>query len=366
MRAAVYHGNRDLRIEEVPDPRAGPGELLLEVHAVGICGTDASEWEHGPAIYAVPGPHPVTGHAGPLVPGHEVSGRVIEIGDGVDGFVQGAVVACGGGYVQQEDRYSAAGRPNLSSTYATVGLQRHGGLAQYVAVPAEICLDVRPYGLSDDAAALAQPMAIAVHSFRRSRPEAGAQAVVVGAGGIGAFLVYAAAQAGLRLTVVDFSASRLEIARALGAETVIGEADGARDLARALAEREIQPAIVFEVTGSEAGLASALGAAEPAGARLVLTGLHEQPRTIDLRRLTLREVELIGTNAHVCEADLPEAVRLLASRSEGWADIAPEAFPLDEMLEQGIVPMVERRAERIKTLIDPWTNARRPTDTVPR
>jgi (R,R)-butanediol dehydrogenase / meso-butanediol dehydrogenase / diacetyl reductase len=365
MKAAVYHGKRDLRVEEVADPRPGPGELLLEVHAVGVCGTDAGEWAHGPAIYAVPGPHPVTGHAGPLIPGHELSGRVVAVGDGVEGFEQGAVVACGGGYVADEDGRARAGRPNLSDTYATVGLQRHGGFAQYVAVPVGTCLDVRPYGLSDDAAALAQPMAIAVHSMRRARPARGEHALVIGAGGIGAFLVYAAAQHGLVLSVADLSAERLEIARALGAESLLGPEE-ASDLPAALAERVDELTIVFEVTGTEAGMSAALAVAEPAGARVVLTGLHEQPRTIDLRRISLREIELVGTNAHVCEADLPEAVRLLSSRREGWADIAPEAFPLDEVLDEGIVPLVERRAKRIKTLIDPWAAARRPTDTVPR
>jgi len=89
MRAAVYHGRRDLRVEDVPEPAAGPRELLLEVHAVGVCGTDAAEWEHGPSIYAFPGPHPVTGHRGPLIPGHELSGRVVALGEGVEGFEHG-------------------------------------------------------------------------------------------------------------------------------------------------------------------------------------------------------------------------------------------------------------------------------------
>jgi (R,R)-butanediol dehydrogenase/meso-butanediol dehydrogenase/diacetyl reductase len=256
-------------------------------------------------------------------------------------------------------------RPNLSPAYATIGLQRHGGLAEYVAVPVETCVDVTPYGLTGDAAALAQPMAIAVHSLRRSRPEPGEPAVVIGAGGIGAFLVYAGAQAGIRLAVADLSTERLEIARALGAESPIGP-DETDDLGEALASRGIEPTIVFEVTGTEAGLRAALAVSEPAGARIVLVGLHEEPRLIDFRRITLREIELIGTNAHDSDADLSEAVRLLAARPEGWADIAPEAFPLDELVAEGIVPIVERRARRIKTLIDPRASKRRATDTVPR
>lgn len=366
MKAAVYYGRRDLRIEEdVPVPEPGPGELLLEVHAVGICGTDAGEWDHGPVLYAVPGPHPVTGHAGPLIPGHELSGRVVAVGPGVDSFAPGATVACGGGFVARRDEHVERGRPALSPGYATIGLQRNGGLAQYVTVPAESCIDLGPYGIGDDAGALAQPMAIAVHSLRRGRPRSGEDALVIGAGGIGAFLIYAAAELGLRVAVAEVSAERLEIAARLGAARTI-VAGGAGDLTAQLAEAGIEPALVYEVTGTAAGLEAALAAAEPAGARIVLTGIHDRPRELDLRRVTLREVELIGANAHVWEVDLPEAVRLLASRREGWGDIAPVALPLEKLVEEGILPMVERRATRIKTLIDPWAETSRPTDTVPR
>jgi threonine dehydrogenase-like Zn-dependent dehydrogenase len=188
---------------------------------------------------------------------------------------------------------------------------------------------------------------------------------VIGAGGIGAFLIYAAAELGGHVTVADLSPERLRIAGALGAGTLIDPA-AATDLPAALAELGIEPQVIFEVTGTEAGLRSALGAAAPGGARLVLTGLHEQPRAIDLRQVTLREIELIGTNAHVCGVDLPEAIRLLATRKQGWSDLAPEAFPLRELVDEGLAPLAERRAARIKTLIDPWADTRRPADTVPR
>jgi (R,R)-butanediol dehydrogenase/meso-butanediol dehydrogenase/diacetyl reductase len=362
MRAAVYHGRRDLRVEEAPEPEPGSGELLIEVHAVGVCGTDAGEWQHGPTIYAVPGPHPVTGHAGPLIPGHELSGRVVEVGDGVESFTKGMLVACGAGYVDGPAEPATSGRPNLAASYATVGLQRHGGLAQYVAVPADACLDVGPYGLSGDAAALAQPMAIAVHALHRARPQAGESALVIGAGGIGAFLAYAASRFGLDVAVADLSDDRLEIAAALGARVRLDSGEIA-DLARAVCDRGLDVAIVYEVTGTDPGLRSALHVAERLGARVVLVGLHEQPRQIDLRWITLREIELIGTNAHVCGTDLPEAARLLSERVEGWGDIAPEAFPLDLIVEEGIVPIVERRSTRVKTLIDPWAAAPRPTVT---
>ena len=130
MKAAVYHGARDIRVEEVPDPSPAAGELLLEVHAAGICGTDVGEWLHGPVSYALAG-HAVTGHTGPMIPGHELSGRVVATGAGVEGFAPGAVVATGAGISCGECFQCRAGLTNLCLRYSTVGLDRDGGLAQY-------------------------------------------------------------------------------------------------------------------------------------------------------------------------------------------------------------------------------------------
>lgn len=358
MKAARYYGPGDLRVEEVDDPVPGPGEVLLEVHAAGICGTDAAEWEHGPVLYAIGPRHRLTGHAGPLIPGHEFSGRVVSAGPDVATLGPDAIVACGAGFVVGDDPV-ADGRPNLSDNYATVGLQCDGGLAQYVAVPASVCLDVGPYGLSEDAAALAQPMAIAVHSLRRAHPIAGEDAVVIGVGGIGAFLTYAAVEAGLRVVASDLDADRLELAKRFGAHAVV-DAREQPDLVAALADLDFRPKVVYEVTGSLSGLSAAL-ASVTKGGRVVFVGLHEQPRQLDLRRLTLSELELVGSNAHVFAVDLPEALRVLASRRQPWSDVAPTAVPLEALVEHGLRPIAEGHSTRIKTLIDPWSVEPRPT-----
>ena len=94
MRAAVYHGPRDIRIEDVPRPRPAPGEVLVRVHANGICGTDASEYA-GAQMYPLHARHGLTGHQGPLIPGHEFAGRIAEVGDGVEGFTEGEPVVTG-------------------------------------------------------------------------------------------------------------------------------------------------------------------------------------------------------------------------------------------------------------------------------
>ena len=120
----------------------------------------------------------------------------------------------------------------------------------------------------------------------------------------------------------------------------------------------MRPTVVYEVTGGRGPLEEAIAAVMPGG-RVVVVGLQERPFELDFRRLTLSEVELIGTNAHVCGADLPEALRLLANRGGRWTDVAPTMIPLDRLVDDGVRPMADGRATRIKTLIDPWADAAR-------
>lgn len=360
MRAAVFRGRGDVRVEDVPVPAPGPGELLLEVHAAGICGTDAAEYAAGPQMFPIEVAHPVTGHVGPMIPGHEFGGRVVGLGEGVRGFAQGALVASGAGWSCGHCWQCRRGRTNLCARYATVGLHRNGALAQFTTVPAAACLSVEPYGLDDDAAALAQPMAIAVHALRRGRPEAAEQVLLIGAGGIGAFLTFAAVQHGGQVTVADLDPERLAIAAALGAQRTLQVMPEGPGLSEQLADLGVVPAVVYEVSGSAAGLEAAL-AILPHGGRLVLVGMQKAPREFVLRQLTLTELELIGTNALVFASDLPESLRLLAARPEGWGDVAPVALPLDELVDGGLEPLGQGRSPRIKTLIDPWTRAARPT-----
>ncbi len=359
MRAAVYHGARDIRIEEIGVPEPGPGELLLEVHAAGICGTDASEWDHGPMMFPVSERNQWSGHAGPMVPGHEFGGRVVDRGPGVEGFPDGTLVASGAGVSCGSCGPCRAVITNFCERYFTVGLQRNGALAQYVAVPAGVCLDVGELGLDDDGAALVQPMSIALHSLRRGEPDRGDSVVVIGIGGVGAFLVYAAARSGLRVLAADLDPERLRIAAALGASLTLQvdpDEPLAGQLASALGGRA---AAAYEVTGVPSVLNAALDVVAPRG-RVVAIGLGAAPVPVDVRSLTLRELCLVGTNAHVFAADFADAARLVASRAAGWSDVAPVALPLDRVVADGLRPMVDRKPERIKTLVDPWTTTIRP------
>jgi (R,R)-butanediol dehydrogenase / meso-butanediol dehydrogenase / diacetyl reductase len=360
MKAAVYHDTRDLRIEDVPTPRPGPGELLIKVAAVGICGTDAHEFTAGPVQYPIHRRNPVTGHLGPMIPGHEPAGVVVEAGHGVTGFTPGDAVASGATTPCGTCDRCREGRPVICRNVSAVGVHRDGALAEYAVVPAATCLRLEPSGLSPEVGALAQPMAIAVHAVGRGRLRLGEHALLVGAGGIGSFACHVAAAAGARVTVTDRRPDRLKLARDLGAdETVLaaagagtdGGGDGDARLA-ALGEADV----AYELTGTAAGLATALGAVRDGG-RVVQVGFHHEPRPVDLRRLTLKELEIVGTNSLALYPDLPVALRLLAARAQGWRDLAPELIPLADLVDGAIRPLADHTATRVKTLIDPWATA---------
>ena len=358
MRAAVYHGPGDIRIEDVPRPRPAPGEVLVRVHANGICGTDAGEYT-GPHMYPLRARHPLTGHEGPLIPGHEFAGNIEEIGECVEGFTEGDAIVTGAALWCAQCPQCLAGRTSICAQYATVGLHRDGGLAEFVRVPAHIVFRAAEFGLDGDRSVLTQPMAIAVHALRRGRPRAGENVLVIGAGGIGAFLIYALAQHGAQVVAVDVSAERLTIARRLGAVETIRAAEPGAPTA-ALAQLGFTPALVFEVTGTDDGFSAAVGAVA-AGGRLVTVGIAKDVVAIDARRVTTKELEIVGSNALIGREDVPEAARLLALDTAVWSDVAPVAIPLDRVVEDGIVPMLEGRASQIKLLVDPWTRRTRPT-----
>ena len=359
MRAAVYHGARDIRIEDVPVPMPGPGELLLEVRSAGICGTDALEWDRGPILTPVDQPHPASGHHGPIILGHEFGGRVVDLGPEVDGFGAGDLVACVAGISCGACAACLAGTSNFCDRYFTLGIDHHGGLARYAVADSGACLEVGRFGLDYDRAALVQPMSVAFHALRQGKLRPGDTAVVLGVGGVGAFLVYAATQHGAHVLAVDLDPARLALAEALGASTVLRADPDSSPASGVLGNTASPVDAVYEVTGVPAALTAALEMVRPRG-RVVRVGLGAHPVPIDMRRITLHEIRLVGTRAQVFEDDFADAAALIASRSQGWSDVAPIALPLERLVSDGLLPMAKGRPERIKTLIDPWATAIRP------
>jgi len=345
MRAAVLHEVGNLRVDELDTPTPGPGEILIRVGVCGVCGSDATEFGRG-LVLAQP----------PVVLGHEFVGTVEALGPGVTSPPVGATVVSGAGISCGECKPCRKGRTNLCRKYSTIGFHHNGGLAGFVVSPANIVLDVTDTGLPMDTLGLTQPMAIAVHAVRRSGLAAGDDAVIIGVGGIGAFITVAAAATGARVLVVDLNDERLELALNLGAASTLKA--GSATLTERLDELGMDVDVFFEVSGSAQGLASVLEAARP-GATIVPVGIQRGEPELPLGKWTLNEYTIIGTVAHVFSTDFPEAVRLLGTRPE-WSDIASEVIPLDLVASDALQPLLEGRSEQIKTLVDPWITSARP------
>jgi (R,R)-butanediol dehydrogenase / meso-butanediol dehydrogenase / diacetyl reductase len=340
MRAAVYHGRHDIRIESVPEP-SDPvaGEVVLEVLRSAICGTDSSEWSHGPLL-ARP----------PVILGHEFVGRVIEVGDEVSDLAIGDRVVSGAGVSCGVCEWCRAGRINLCAAYYTLGLHANGGLAERVATPAAICCRV-PDDCTDDAAAMAQPFAVALHAVRRSGVSAGQACVVIGVGGIGTFIVAIAAAKGISpLIAVDIDEGRLETARRLGADLVLNAKEGDPTQLILGATSGQGAHVVIEASGAPTSPRAAI-AATRRGGRVLIVGLQSAPREIDLFALTVHEIEIVTALAHVCDVDLPESLQII-SGSDLASIVLDRVIPLDALVDEGIRPLAEGTASG-KIVINP-------------
>ncbi len=329
MKAAVYHGPLDVRVEDVAEPPApARGEVLLKVTRAAICGTDAAEYASGPHLIP-PNTH--------VILGHEFTGTVVSVGSDVDDLRVGLRVVPGAGMWCGACEACVAGRTNLCRRYYTLGLQVDGGLAEYALVPSVMCVPV-PESCSDDAATMGQPLAVALHAVRRGGIQPGESVLVLGVGGIGAFVVAAAkARGATPVIAADIRAERLETARRLGADAVVDArstdlADSVRDLTGGDGA-----AVVVEATGRD-GAAATAAACTRRGGRVVVLGLPPKPQLLELSRLTLGEIDLIATVAHVCKVDLPEALTVLASGDLAKV-VVDRVVPLNSIVEDGLEPL---------------------------
>lgn len=323
MRAAVFHDRRDIRIENVAMPTPDADDVLVRVLRTGLCGTDATEWAHGPVMTPVRERHPHSGHLGPLILGHEMVGEVVAAPEG-SGLEPGTIAASGAQVTCGDCINCAAGRSNVCQRLYTLGLQAHGGLAEYVTGPARYWVPV-PEGISLDAAGLAQPLAVGIHAARRSGAVPGSSVLVTGVGAIGTFVL-----AGLRhlvpdvtITVADVDPARLDRACRLGADRAV----------HTNAEQMSGPGtydVVVEASGAPAMLAAGVRSARTGG-RVLAVGMSAEPQLLDPHEFVLREVTIESSNALITAEDIPASLEILGSSQlarelvdsvRGLADVA--------------------------------------------
>ena len=313
MRAAVYRGPRDIVVEERPVPELGPVDVLLEVSHCGVCGSDLHMFVDG---WGAPN----------SIGGHEFSGRVVAVGKDVTTWSPGDEVVGGPSQRCGECEYCLAGRPQLCVGRSNPGVgEFQGAFADFVRVREPELLRVPP-GVSMRAAALAEPLAVALHGLTRGGVRAGQRILVTGCGPIGALTIAAARARG----VTDVVASephprRRALAERLGAVVVAPDELGKPAMPFDLVDDPFDA--VLECSGHAAAMQAGLSQLKRGGT-LVLVGAGMDWPRFDNNRITLNE--LVITGAFVYDPDgFPRALELLAS---------PD-FPTDVLIESDDVPL---------------------------
>lgn len=344
MRAALYHGVGDVRIEDVEEPTPGPGQVKIRVAYNGLCGTDLHEvFDEQRAVPSEP--HPLTGVRAPIILGHEIAGVVVDPGPGGSDLEEGTLVAVEPLVTCGSCRWCRAGQLNLCDRLAFHGLSTGGGgLAEYTVVSRSM-LHVAPPDLGARRAAMVEPLAVAWHAVDRSQASAGQAAAVVGGGpvGIGIYLVLRAR--GLEAVVVEPSADRRRLVAALGASTVDpGDGPVSAALRDLTGGRGVD--ICFETSATVAGIETALGATAKHGTVMLLASPRQPlPPVLGVALAG----ELVIRTSYAYHDVFPAVLDALASDRlpiAGWVETAP----LSDLHES----LAAMRAGRLaKVLIDP-------------
>lgn len=351
MRAVRYHGNRDVRIDDIPEPDCRPGCVKIAPEWCGICGSDVHEYLVGPETIPSAGePHPITGETVPIVLGHEYAGRVVEVGDGVVGIEVGDAVAVEPIIRDNDCPTCLEGLYNLCPQLGFHGLSGYGGgLAEFSVVPSYM-VHVLPDNIPTDVAALIEPLAVGWHAARMADFQGGESVVIIGAGPIGIVTLLAAkAQGAGRVVMVELTDMRKQKATELGADLVLDPTTD--DVAAVLAAEFGQGVdVAFDAGGNAATIALALASVRPKG-RVVNIALWEHPVEFDMFSMLFKESHLTASCAYC--GDHAEVIAALA---DGVIDVAPlitARISFEEIVTGGIEELMNNRDAHVKILVHP-------------
>ena len=338
VRTIEIADDRSLVIVERPSPEPGPGQVALDIAYCGICGSDL-HFRDIPALFP----------AG-TVPGHEMSGSIGAVGEGVTGWSAGDRVSvlpfaqCG-----ECDACRAGTEQVCGSAVANgvgLGTGRPGGYSERVIVDAQM-LFALPDSVDDRAGTLVEPTAVAVHALWRAQVRAGERIAVIGAGPIGLLTGVVAREEGAEVTIVSRNPGRAQSAERLGLRTVAPD-----DSAAAFAARP--PAIVMECAGTASAAALALELVAPLG-RLVVVGIAPEALPIEPLPLVFKEVDIRGAIIYR-RADFDAAIELLAGGKIPSDALIDDVIGF-EAAEATFQSLVAPGNRRVKVLLDPALGA---------
>lgn len=323
MKAAVFYGGaQPLKLEEVPTPEPGPGEVLVKVAACGLCHTDLHYLDHGVPTFKKP----------PLILGHEVSGLVAGLGQGVNGWHEGDRVLLPAVYGCGECDQCRMGRENICARMVMFGNNVDGGYAEYMLAPANKVVAMPDEIPLIEGAIIADATTTPFHAVvNRAQVKPGDRVAVFGCGGIGLNVVQIAVAEGAQVIAVDILDEKLEWARKLGAQVTLNPKQVDR------VEKEILKLTgggvdaAFEAIGHPTTQAQAFASVRTGG-RCLLVGYSAKPMTLNSGRAMYREIDVIGSLG--CRTvDYPRVLEMARQGKIKVKELVTARYPLEEINE---------------------------------
>jgi (R,R)-butanediol dehydrogenase/meso-butanediol dehydrogenase/diacetyl reductase len=352
MKAAVWHGRQDVRIEKVEEPSAPlPGQVQVKVAWCGICGTDLHEYLGGPLYIPLDRPHPITGVQAPVIIGHEMSGEVTAVGEGVENFSVGdrvaacPIIGCG------KCRWCRTGSMAQCDQVAFLGTSWTGGaLAERLNLNAYQCYHLTDK-ISDEIGALVEPFSSTVRAVAQGEPGAEDRVAIVGAGPIGLMALMAARLRGVKQVVaIEMAERRIEAARLCGAGEVINPLrEDPEKRAREITDGQGFD-LVMECAGQPASVLMAAKLTRTRG-RLVIMGVFETPAAIDLTDVVFREKMISGSMSGYGLYD--ETIRIMTDPRFRGDLLITDRIGLDDLVGKGYHGLLHEKDKHVKMLVRP-------------
>ncbi len=336
MRAARLHAARDVRIDEIATPEAGPGEVLVRVRAVAICPSDLRLYQDGHASGVVPD-HP-------MIQGHEFSGEVAALGEGVEGPPVGTRVAIEPSWHCGKCDLCRAGYQNLCRNVIFPSFpQRDGALAEYIACP-DFSVGVLPDSVGFIEGALIEPLGVGIHAVRLSEATPADRIAVLGAGTIGMSVMLVLKARGVeQIALAEPIEGRQEWPRELGVDPIAASH-------QELLDDEVEADIVFECSGNNEAVEQAMRLARPAG-RVVVVGIpHPDEVTFDSTVPRRRELTVVFSRRS--RDTLEEGIELIATGAVDMASLPVRMYSLEQTAE-AMEATASRPGDMLRAVVEP-------------
>jgi (R,R)-butanediol dehydrogenase / meso-butanediol dehydrogenase / diacetyl reductase len=340
MKALRWYGPQDLRYVDAIEPSPGKDQIKVKINLAGICGSEIREFAFGPLM--------LTADKAPITIGHEFAGRVVEVGKTIKDFKVGDRVTGVGYRLCGECYFCKRGMYNLCLNGGFTGMNVDGCMAEYMVAPA-YSLYKLPDNVSDEAGAMVEPLAVAVHAVNRANIQFGDVIAIVGDGTIGLCTLMAAREAGAsRIYMIAKRKSRGQRALAMGAKEVIylNDNDPVKQIAQLTDGLGVDKS--FECAGAEDSPQLAIDVIRKGGTA-VFVGIFEKPASLNTSGLVFTEKNIFGSSIYIHEA--ASVIELLAEKRIDPLPLITSKVPLKDAVELGFKRLIADEENNIKILL---------------